>query len=36
MSGKRNCYGDAMVETFFNTLKSEGVWRKLFALGPIG
>ena len=29
MSGKGNCY-DAMVETFFKTLKSELVWRTVF------
>ena len=27
MSGKGNCYDNAMVETFFKTLKSERVWR---------
>jgi putative transposase len=27
MTGKENCYDDAMVETFFKTLKSEVVWR---------
>ena len=30
MSGKGNCYDNAMVETFFKTLKSELVWRTLF------
>lgn len=30
MSGKGNCYDNAMVETFFKTLKSEGVWRTGF------
>ena len=30
MSGKGNCYDDAMVETFFKTLKSELVWRTVF------
>lgn len=30
MSGKGNCYDNAMVETFFKTLKSELVWRKTF------
>ena len=30
MSGKRNCYDNAMVETFFKTLKSELVWRTTF------
>ena len=29
MSGKGNCYDNAMVETFFKTLKSELVWRDL-------
>ncbi|WP_416409231.1 IS3 family transposase [Agrobacterium rosae] len=27
MSGKGNCYDNAMVETFFKTLKSELIWR---------
>lgn len=27
MSGKGNCYGNAMVETFFKTLKSQLIWR---------
>ena len=27
MSGKGNCYDNAMVETFFKTIKSELVWR---------
>jgi transposase InsO family protein len=31
MSGKGNCYDNAMVETFFKTLKSELVWRTIFA-----
>ena len=30
MSGKANCFDDAMVETFFKTLKSELVWRTVF------
>src|SRR5271167_4362394 len=30
MSGKGNCYYNAMVETFFKTLKSELVWRTIF------
>ena len=30
MSGKGNCYDDALVETFFKTLKSELVWRTVF------
>ena len=30
MSGKGNCYDNAMVETFFKTLKSEFVWRTIF------
>lgn len=30
MSGKGNCYDNAMVETFFKTLKSEPVWRTTF------
>ncbi len=31
MSGKGNCYGNAMAETFFKTLKSELVWRTVFS-----
>ena len=27
MSGRGNCFDNAMVETFFKTLKSELVWR---------
>ncbi|QOK68009.1 hypothetical protein HUZ31_02600 [Brucella suis bv. 5] len=27
MSGTGNCYDNAMVETFFKTLKSELIWR---------
>lgn len=30
MSGKGNCYDNAMVEAFFKTLKSELVWRTIF------
>ena len=30
MSGKRNCYDNAMVETFFKTIKPELVWRTVF------
>ena len=30
MSGSGNCYDNAMVETFFKTLKSELVWRTIF------
>ena len=30
MSGKGNCYDNAMVEIFFKTLKSELVWRTTF------
>mgnify|MGYP003337574016 CR=1 FL=1 len=30
MSGKGNCFDNAMVETFFKTLKSELVWRPAF------
>mgnify|MGYP003657741838 FL=1 len=30
MSGKGNCFDNAMVETFFKTLKSELVWRTIF------
>jgi putative transposase len=30
MSGKGKCYDNAMVETFFKTLKSELVWRTAF------
>ena len=29
-AGKGNCYDNAMVETFFKTLKSELVWRTVF------
>jgi transposase InsO family protein len=31
MSGRGNCYDNAMVETFFKTLKSELVWRTMFS-----
>jgi transposase InsO family protein len=27
MSGKGNCYDNAVVETFFKTLKAELIWR---------
>jgi putative transposase len=30
MSGKGNCYDNAVVETFFKTLKTELVWRTVF------
>ncbi len=30
MSGKGNCYDNAMVETFFKTLKSELIWRTAY------
>jgi putative transposase len=30
MSGKGNCYDNAMVETFFKTIKSELIWRTRF------
>lgn len=30
MSGKGNCYDNAMVETVFKTLKSELIWRAVF------
>jgi len=30
MSGKGNCFDNAVVETFFKTLKSEMVWRTAF------
>jgi putative transposase len=30
MSGRGNCYDNAVVETFFKTLKSELVWRTVF------
>jgi putative transposase len=30
MSGKGNCYDNAVVETFFKSLKSELVWRTVF------
>lgn len=33
MSGKGNCYDNAVVETFFKTLKSELVWRTVFQTG---
>ena len=31
MSGRGNCYDNAMVETVFKTIKSECVWRKAFS-----
>ncbi len=30
MSGKGNCFDNAVVEAFFKTLKSELVWRTVF------
>jgi putative transposase len=30
MSGKDNCYDNAMVETVFKTLKSELIWRTIY------
>ena len=30
MSGKGNCYDNAMVETVFKTIKSELIWRTNF------
>ena len=30
MSGKANCFDNAMVATFFKTLKAELVWRTVF------
>jgi len=30
MSGKGNCYDNAVVETFFKTLKAELIWRTVF------
>ena len=30
MSGRGNCFDNAMAETFFKTLKSERVWRAAF------
>ena len=30
MSGKGNCYDNAMVETLFKTIKSELIWRTKF------
>jgi transposase InsO family protein len=30
MSGKGNCYDNAMVKTFFKTMQSELVWRTTF------
>jgi putative transposase len=34
MSGKGNCYNNAVVESFFKTLKSELVWRTMFETRP--
>ena len=31
MSGRGNCYDNAMVETVFKTIKSELIWRTSFA-----
>ena len=28
MSGKGNCYDNAVIETFFKTIKAELVWRR--------
>lgn len=33
MSGKENCFDNAMVETFFKTMKAEHVWRTVFQSG---
>ena len=30
MSGKGNCFDNAIVETFFKTLESELAWRTVF------
>jgi len=30
MSGKGNCYDNAMVETVFKTIKSKLIWRTVF------
>jgi putative transposase len=30
MSGKGNCYDNAIVETFFKTIKAELVWRRIW------
>ncbi|OYR11709.1 integrase core domain protein [Brucella thiophenivorans] len=30
MSGKGNCYDNAMMETVFKTIKSELIWRTVF------
>ena len=30
IQGKGNCYDNAVVETFFKTLKSELIWRTTF------
>jgi putative transposase len=34
MSGKGNCFDNAVIETFFKTLKSELVWRTVFQTRP--
>ena len=34
MSGKGNCYDNAMVETVFKTIKSELIWRTSFQSLP--
>jgi len=31
MSGKRNCYDNAAVETFFKSLKAELIWKEQLA-----
>ena len=36
MSGKGNCFDNAMVETFFKTLKSELIWRTSFLIRAAG
>lgn len=33
MSGKGNCYDNAMVETLFKTWKSELIWRTVYKTG---
>ncbi len=30
MSGKGNCYDNAVVETFFKTIKAEMIWRNIW------
>ncbi len=34
MYGKKNCYINAMVETFFKTIESKLVWRTVFYTRP--